>query len=428
MPNTQTVVTVAPVTAPILVECHGCGELFAARKLFDHKDNLFCEECMQEKGFTQCSDCEHMVNEDNTYTTAAGDTICDTCLNDDYFSCDRCESIYHATDGVSIGDYTTICQRCYENHYFRCDGCENIYHNDDMYSTDDGCYCESCHTENERVCDSCHESCGGSLTHVRGIGDVCSSCRPTHPINCYSFKPSPNFFPICETPGEHKFYLGIEIEISCKNTCDSINTFDEQDMERIYLKDDASVPEGFEIVSHPMTMEEHRIFDWENLCKKLAQSGAQGNKYNHGIHVHISKTYLSELHRLKLSWFMCQHLEEIKKLSRRDRCYHEGRSTAIIIESIKQDKKYKNEGRCEILNWEPNNTVEFRLPLSTLRYETLLATLEFCDAAVKFVQTDVNFITLQDCWEQFMVWCNDNGYKCLVGYFLFYTPRGYNEI
>lgn len=395
---------------PIRAECHACGKLFAPRQLFEYEDHFFCAECMEDQDLFRCGDCGRWKKNDEMYTTANEDTICESCYCDNYFTCPDCEKIHHEDNSISYAN-SYLCMRCYERNYFTCDACSEVYHNDDCYSSDDGCYCESCFNERRCECTSCGDECSrDDMEDIRGIGPVCPSCRPSTEVHNYSYKPTPEFH------GEGKFFLGIELEIHCDNICESLNTFNETDLERLYCKEDGSVHHGFEVVSHPMTIEEHRAFDWPAFCERMADSGAHGNKPGHGIHIHISKMYLSELQRLKLYWFLCHHFKQVVKLTRRSACYFEGRSVDRIIRDIKRTREYEG-GRNEMLNWGPKDTVEFRLPLSTLRGETLLALLELCDAAVKFAQTDVGFMALRDCWYDFMTWCAEHGYNCLVGYY-----------
>jgi hypothetical protein len=412
-----------PVDAPISAECHACGELFPVRRLQEHEGHMFCVSCLEEKGLVRCSACATWVHSDNSLTTYDDDIICHDCYSEDYFTCAHCDNIRHNNDGISTSHDEMICQRCYDRYYFSCPGCGDVLRSDHAYSTDSGeSYCETCFNDRSEECSNCgDEYPADELTHVRGQGNLCPHCMPNSPIHNYSYKPVPIFF------GEHgvlsdeqavgKTFLGIELEVHCDNITGSLNTIEETDRERLYCKEDGSVHHGFEIVSHPMTIAGHRSFDWVAFCDKMVASGAHGNRLNHGIHIHITKTYLSELTRLRMSWFMCHHFKEVVKLARRDTVYCQSRSPEEIIYTIKTEKRYA-WGRSEILNWGPTNTVEYRLPLSSLRGETVLATLEFCDAAVRFVQEDHGFMLLRDCWNVFMTWCAENNYKALVGYYL----------
>ena len=86
-------------------------------------------------------------------------------------------------------------------------------------------------------------------------------------IEEYSYKPSVTFF------GNDKLYMGVELEVDeggkdnenarilkeIANSCD----------EHIYIKADGSLDDGFEIVSHPMTLKFHQEeMDWESVLKE----------------------------------------------------------------------------------------------------------------------------------------------------------------
>jgi len=408
-----------PETPAIKVECHSCGESYNPNKLYTHNDHVFCASCMEDKGFTKCDDCSEWVQE--TVNTQDRRTICESCANEDYCTCNHCSELVPTDDTYNCHD-DYICSRCYGNYYFTCHACDEVYHIDDGNSDDDYTYCNYCWRERGQTCCCCDET-SHECEEIRHVGFVCPNCKPNTKIMNYSYKPEPKFFGDVE---KDKFFLGIELEVHCENIVKSLNVFNENDLDRLYVKEDGSVHHGFEIVSHPMNIAEHREFDWVDFCNRMYASGAVGNRNNHGIHIHITKTFLSEKDSLKLSWFMCNHFKEIVKLARREQCYRQYYGVDEIKKRILKDKQYSGD-RNEILNWGPTNTVEFRLPLSTLRGETLLAILEFCDAAVKFIQTDISFMKCRSCWEEFLNWCKVEKYNCLVGYYIGYGMKGYVE-
>ena len=94
---------------------------------------------------------------------------------------------------------------------------------------------------------------------------ICEECYSNRVdddyINDYSYKPEPIFY------GENNRYYGIELEVDkggkygdyAKMILDVANIHDEH----IYIKSDSSLDDGFEIVSHPMTLEYHlNTMDW----------------------------------------------------------------------------------------------------------------------------------------------------------------------
>lgn len=428
MTTVQSILNKLKEDAPVRCDCHACGKSFPMAQLHDHRNNMFCEDCLENMGLGRCNDCREWVEESNAHFTSDDEIICDTCYENSYFTCERCSNVHHNDDLIYTAYDYSICSGCYDRHYFTCESCGEVYHSNDCYTDDDTeqRYCESCYDNLGRTCDSCGRRCPrDEMTHLRNVGDVCSRCSSGMPIHHYGFKPDPIFFPpkkiVQETENYYpchptQVYMGIELEIHCQNIMDSLNVFNDRDKERLYCKEDGSVRHGFEIVSHPMTLEGHREFDWVDFCQRMYDSGAKGNLDNHGIHIHISKTYMSEVIKRRISWFMCHHFDEVAELTRRESVYCQGADADEIIERIK--KKHRVEGsRSEILYWGPEHTVEFRLPLSSLRGETVMATFELCDAVVNFVQNR-SIVRLMDCWDEFLSWCRDNGYKALVGYYL----------
>ena len=77
-----------------------------------------------------------------------------------------------------------------------------------------------------------------------------------HTIHDYYYKPSPIFF------GEGLRYFGVELEVdaggeSDDNAAQIIDIANACD-EHIYCKHDGSLDDGFEIVTHPMTLAYHQ--------------------------------------------------------------------------------------------------------------------------------------------------------------------------
>lgn len=428
MTTVQSILNELKKEAPIRCDCHSCGKNLPIKELFLHNDDLFCADCLESMGLVRCWDCGKWVDKNETYTTHDDDLICDSCYCDHYFTCDYCEIIHHSDDGICTASETTICQRCYDRRYFTCHNCGEVYHQDDCHYDEDTehDYCRSCYEDLCCTCASCDRECHrDEMTYVRNIGDVCPNCASGMPIHNYGYKPEPVFFPakkVVESTEDYypatntSVYMGIELEVHCESIMDSLNAFNGRDKERLYCKEDGSVSHGFEIVSHPMTLVGHREFDWVDFCQRMYDSGAQGNRHNHGIHIHISKDYMSEADKRRISWFMCSHIDEIAELTRRSEVYCEGRSPSAILSRIRESRRVEG-GRGEILNWGPTHTVEFRLPLSSLRGETVMATFELCDAVVNFTKSR-SIARLSDCWDEFLTWCRDNGYKALVGYYL----------
>lgn len=142
----------------------------------------------------------------------------------------------------------------------RCNCCNEILHGNDYYN--DG---------EIRLCNSCSH-CSDCNTLMRQGGweynghYYCYPCMQTKYekkllIHTYKYKPAPIFY------GDRPRYFGVELEIdgAGKNTdnADKILTLANKDSEHIYIKTDNSLEDGMEIVSHPMTLDYHKQFQWD---------------------------------------------------------------------------------------------------------------------------------------------------------------------
>lgn len=131
-----------------------------------------------------------------------------------------------------------------------CDGCGRTIRREEAEEYDDDYYCSECYN---RINDE----------NENGIND-------------YGYKPSPIFHKTSSDTKAINLYFGIELEIGTggySNTnASQINKIAVP--ETIYIKHDGSISEGFEIVTHPCTMNYHlHEFHWDNICKEALRLG-----------------------------------------------------------------------------------------------------------------------------------------------------------
>lgn len=190
-----------------------------------------------ENNKIRCSHCGAVIDTDD-YEMFNGQTLCSDCIDNLTSICDHCGERIWNDD--SYGDeYTTLCSHCYNNHYTRCSNCDAVIHLDNVYNLDGYDYCRECYNEE------------------------CSKC---HSIHDYGYKPEPIFY------GDSDRYFGVELEIDgagkdddyAEELLEIANVSDEH----IYIKSDGSLDDGMEIVSHPMTLNFHKDFCWEDIMRK----------------------------------------------------------------------------------------------------------------------------------------------------------------
>ena len=179
---------------------------------------------MEEKRFCYC--CGTELTEESA-REFDGQFFCRECLEDQTVTCDNCgDRIWR--DSAEGDSFYTLCHDCYTNCYTRCEDCGRLVHDSNVYyfEGDDYPYCRDC------------------FDRLNGKA-----------IKNYSYKPEPIFY------GEGPLFLGVELEID-KGGEDSHNAqtlldIANADEEKIYCKHDGSLNDGFEIVSHPMSLDYH---------------------------------------------------------------------------------------------------------------------------------------------------------------------------
>jgi hypothetical protein len=294
-----------------------------------------------------------------------GDYYCLQCFNSYYFCCLRCNSIYKK-ELLTIINYNCVCHNCSIN-YTECGECGNLY---DEYNGD----CPNCSNYSDNIRD-------------------------------HYFKPKPIFYynrgkTIKFSHNNRKLYFGFELEVDnnnedqndSDNVAYSLLKEVNKDKEFIYCKEDGSLNNGFEIVSHPFS------FEW--LCKNnsildpifntLINKGYRSYKTRTcGMHVHMSKNGFSNLLLFKFLKFIYNNKSFSKFISRRsesnlnnwctlDEKIH--KLSLINCAKIKTSIGYRNTA----INLLPTNTIEIRLFRGTLNKFAFLRNIEFLHSLYKF--------------------------------------------
>ena len=299
-----------------------------------------------------------------------GAELCPDCFHEETVVCEHCGRRIWADNAVDSD--RVLCEGCYDDYYVNCEGCGRTLHNDDAYYFDD--------SNDYPYCHNCYEQrCSGEYIHD------------------YSFKPEPIFY------GDGNRYFGVELEIdegghddgNAEKLTDIANTIDEK---RIYIKHDGSLNDGMEIVTHPMSLEYHlNEMPWSDVMSKAIKMGYLSHKTTTcGLHIHVNRSTFGSNHEeqeeriSRVLFFVERFWQELLKFSRRT----EGQLARWaarygIKESPKAtlDNAKKNySGRYTCVNLTNYHTIEFRIFRGTLKYSTLVATLQLvnkiCDIAI----------------------------------------------
>jgi hypothetical protein len=368
-----------------ITTCHCCGaeiEVTESTPTFDGE--YFCDmECFDNE-VIKCSKCGKLVWEDDS-VDCDGDDLCEDCAEDFTFVCDHCEERTYTSEMVSDGSID-LCQHCYREHYYRCNECECIIHADNTWWEDDDPYCRDC-----------YDDCVGN-------GDILN----------YSFKPTPIMYRVGDLDSSR--YFGVELEVDNGGEDDynarKLLEIGNEDKTHIYIKSDGSLDEGFEIVSHPMTLAYHQQFCWEDIMRKAVNLDYLSHQTDTcGLHVHVNRDSLGSTEEqrdatiAKILYFIEIHWNEIVRFTRRNmsnltrwanRYGYEQDSKKLL------DKAKGSYNRYTAVNLNNRNTIEFRVFRGTLKYNTFIATLQFVNRVCDFALYNSESLIAETSWSEFV--------------------------
>lgn len=220
-------------------------------------------------------------------------------------------------------------------------------------------------------------------------------------INRYGLKPITRFNNCDEMANSTNCYIGCELEIS-KNRGYALDKdfidFCYNTNKLFYTKQDGSVDYGYELVSHPLTLQKwYENFDLLKeqflKMKNLGYVSDEAKRCSCGLHFHVSKKYLgnNDLERkevINYIWLILENFKsELFNFSRRNKQNIEHWSHFLsdttqknMIEEYKSLTFVKgmnlNASRYQALNTINLTTIEFRFFKGTLNINTFYASLE----------------------------------------------------
>lgn len=301
---------------------------------------------------------------------------------DSHFYCEGCDRYFHNSESSEhVYGNTNFCESCYYDSHTYCYSCGEAISNDDSYYSEisHNDYCDNCYHDLHSYC----ENCGSDYWSSDG-------CDCGVKIHSYSYKPNPIYFH--NKKEKNKYYLGIELETeskgNCKQTC-AEQIYEISDL--FYLKNDSSIEDGFEIVTHPFSelwFNDHKFIFVELLNTLRNNRFRSYNTTTCGIHIHISKNYLSGLDIAKLHLFFCQNENFIKTISQRspNNLDQWGKIKKDKKEIYDNSKKKGSNERYTAINLQNKNTIEFRIFRGTTNNNSYFKNIEFVIAICKFVK------------------------------------------
>lgn len=300
-------------------------------------------------------------------------------------SCCHCAENVNAEEARNYNS-NRYCASCYEERYSNCEDCDSTNAVEDLIYTDGGDYiCRRCYDKEDRI------------------------------IKDYSYRPKAYVYE--KMAWENTLYLGIELEVEVEEDEDrepiaekAIAWLKRNKVDsRVYIKDDGSLDNGFELVFMPSTLQAiHKKFPMYEFLRYLKRIGCEAC-HTCGLHVHLSKKDMTsrDLWAGKLFFWKCT--TQLKKFSGResfDYCKFDA--------SMPSNHTTQNHGRYSALNTATcTETVELRLFESTLEYEQFLAALQMSDCFGNWIKK-VNVILLKTksashVWGKFLSYAKAEG-------------------
>ena len=343
------------------------------------------ENAVIEEEIVNCDNCSSVINDSNESITIDNSNYCNNCTEECTDCNDRC--IDTTTVYSSMGQYREVCSDCADN-YPPCGDCGVLTNNND------------CNNNGEYVCDSCasdYFECDGCgcTTHTDDYNNgYCHHCYEEEEedyersdlINSYDFKPRPVFY------GKGPYYMGVELET--ESSRDSLEDNAQFVIDKLgdfaYLKEDGSLNNGFEIVTYPANLEEHKKH-WPALLDNIPTTLKSYYRDTCGLHIHASRKHLSQLTIGKVLAFVNaqNNYDFIVRLAQR-----ECPDYALLKNKKIKDVKYPC-GKYEALNLSNSSTIEFRIFKGNLLKSKVFRALEFVDAIIKFCERANN--SINDC-------------------------------
>ena len=197
------------------------------------------------------------------------------------------------------------------------------------------------------------------------------------------------------------------------DNADELLAIGNRDEEHIYIKGDGSLDDGMELVTHPMSLDYHKNYQWEEIMKKAISLGYRSHQTSTcGLHIHLNRDCFGENREeqdvviSRILYFVEHHWNEMLRFSRRSEYSMNRWAARYGFEKTGKDilekAKKGNNGRYAAVNLMNYSTIEFRLFRGTLKYNTLIAAIELvneiCDLAIHL--TDEGIAKMS--WSEFV--------------------------
>jgi hypothetical protein len=316
--------------------------------------------------------------------------------------CDDCDKWFIAWHSNSMGEAVTMsfekymgmsrCEPCVKNiveeyggedNIFYCDHCESYEYKPDSRDFNGTRYCQCCYNDNVYECDDC------AVVYWHNDDHDCNDVGSL--IHDYSYRPRPHFF------GDGKYHFGFELEVESRY--DSRRVGAEYVIDKVgshaYLKHDGSLSNGFEIVTHPHTLDEYqKKFNWSCISGLSTRGYRSWNTSTCGLHVHVSRTAFgnvtrtseilkAQAHELRFIKLIYDNQRQIERLAGRSSSYARFNDKGKLAARVKYGQQ---DDRYEAVNSQNSETLEVRVFKGSLKPERILSAIELVHASVEYTR------------------------------------------
>ena len=299
---------------------------------------------------------------------------------DSQWRCDTCTHTYYENHGG-------------EGNFTYCDACENTVQTDSTGFYRGDRYCGRCISNNVYECDDCGSERWDSDDHECEEGNDSRNL-----IHSWGYKPNPIFF------GTGTYHMGFELEVENRRSSsryDGARLAQDTLDNHAYMKADASLDDGFEIVTHPHTLAYYQQdFEWEVLSKLRREGFRSWDTTTCGLHVHVSRTAFGgtisydtsasdilrmQAHQLRFMKLIYDNERQVSRIAgRSSSSYASFSDKGRLVRKVKQNESER--GHFAAVNVENYATLEIRVFKGSLRKERILSALEFVSASVEYTR------------------------------------------
>lgn len=233
-------------------------------------------------------------------------------------------------------------------------------------------------------------------------------------IKPYNYTPDEFIFSKLERDVDNPLFLGAEIEVDKGGEDDDNAKYVIDNLENCYVVHDGSLRDGFEIVTHPATLDYHKQMNYIEVFKELVNRDYKSHDTTTcGLHIHFNRDYLStnktiqDLCITKILFLLEKYSDNVERIARRSSNKYSNKIKREKEDDSLLDLLYKakcggvyNSAKYNSVNLLHGKTVELRMFKGTLKYETYMATLEFVknlvDISKQIPLEDIQQVTFEE--------------------------------